>query len=148
MKVRIISLIVLIIATTMISSAAASGCCQCYGLTPGYWKHWTNEWPVPTTTTFEQIGINAPGTLLDALNYQGSGDPEHILLRAAAAAYLNSLSSNSYYGSFTPGLVFPLPTQYVIYIVNDALASGDRSYMLSIKDHLETFNQLGDLVAG
>lgn len=71
------------------------------GCTPGYWKNHTDNWPVAVTMKF----ANVPGfvfasayeetRLIDALQGGGgSGDAGaiKILLRAAAAAYLNSLA--------------------------------------------------------
>jgi hypothetical protein len=72
---------------------AADGC------TPGYWKTHPEAWPIPTTTTvddvFDGAGSFSGTTLLAALSLQGgsgiSGATE-TLLRAGTAAYLNSLS--------------------------------------------------------
>lgn len=144
MKIRIISIMAILIAGLMTVNAASSCCCQCYGLTPGYWKNHVESWPISSTATFQSIGINAPGTLLDALNYRGDGDMEHILLRAAAAAYLNAMSSNTNFGKFAPGLIYPASTDDVRFMTNTALANGDRGFMENMKNQLELYNQLGD----
>jgi hypothetical protein len=138
MKIRVISIVALLIAVVMIANASA---CYPFGLTPGYWKHWTNEWPVPTTTTFRDIGINYDDTLLNALNYQGYGDTQSIMLRQAAAAYLNAMSSYTNCGNFNADLYYPLTPNQVVYLANWALAHPET--MLTIKDRFEGFNQLG-----
>jgi hypothetical protein len=109
------------------------------GCTPGFWKqpqHF-DSWPVPTTTTlaaagFTNTGLPAGTTLLQALSFQGGPtvqDAKNILLRAAAAAYLNSFA-----------VAYPLSTAEVVSMVNDALASGDRDTILALAELLDGFN--------
>ena len=76
-------------------------------------------------------------TLLQALNFQGGTTTlaaARILLRAAVAALLNAAS---------PDVDYPLTVAQVIAQVNAALASGDRSTMLSLANQLDQFNNLG-----
>jgi hypothetical protein len=109
------------------------------GCTPGFWKqpqHF-DSWPVPITTTlaaagFTNTGLPAGTTLLEALSFQGGPtvqDAKNILLRAAAAAYLNSFAVD-----------YPLSTAEVVSMVNDALASGDRDTILALAELLDGFN--------
>ena len=122
--------------TTTTTTTGGEGC------TPGYWKqpqHF-DSWPVPTTTTladagFTNTGLPAGTTLLEALSFQGGPtvqDAKNILLRQAAAAYLNSLS-----------IAYAFTTAEVVDMVNDALASGDRDTILDVKDVLDAANNGG-----
>jgi hypothetical protein len=119
--------------TTTTTTTGGEGC------TPGYWKqdqHF-DSWPVPTTTTladagFTNTGLPAVTTLLEALSFQGGPtlqDAKNLLLRQAAAAYLNSLS-----------IAYPFTTAEVVDMVNDALATGDRDTILGVKDVLDAAN--------
>jgi hypothetical protein len=112
------------------------------GCTPGFWKqdqHF-DSWPVPTSTTlagagFTNTGHSASTTLLAALSFQGGNtvqDAKDILLRAAAAAYLNSFAVN-----------YPLTTAEVVSQVNAALASGNRATILALATTLDNNNNLG-----
>jgi hypothetical protein len=109
------------------------------GCTPGFWKqpqHF-DSWPVSTSTTLAGAGFTSTGhsagtTLLEALSFQGGPtvqDAKDILLRAAAAAYLNSFAVD-----------YPLSTAEVISMVNDALASGDRATILALAGVLDANN--------
>jgi hypothetical protein len=122
--------------TTTTTTTGGEGC------TPGYWKqdqHF-DSWPVPTTTTladagFTNTGLPAGTTLLAALSFQGGPtvqDAKNILLRQAAAAYLNSLS-----------IAYAFTTAEVVDMVNDALATGDRDTILDVKDVLDAANNGG-----
>jgi hypothetical protein len=122
--------------TTTTTTPGGEGC------TPGFWKqdqHF-DSWPVPITTTlagagFTNTGLPAGTTLLEALSFQGGPtlqDAKNILLRQAAAAYLNSLA-----------IAYPLTTAEVVSMVNAALASGDRATILAVKDTLDANNNLG-----
>jgi hypothetical protein len=122
--------------TTTTTTTGGEGC------TPGYWKqpqHF-DSWPVPTTTTladagFTNTGLPAGTTLLEALSFQGGPtvqDAKNILLRQAAAAYLNSLS-----------IAYAFTTAEVVDMVNDALATGDRDTILDVKDVLDAANNGG-----
>jgi hypothetical protein len=112
------------------------------GCTPGFWKqdqHF-DSWPVPTSTTlagagFTNTGHPASTTLLEALSFQGGPkvqDAKDILLRIAAAAYLNSFDLN-----------YPLTTAEVVSQVNAALASNDRETILDLAETLDDNNNLG-----
>jgi len=122
--------------TTTTTTTGGEGC------TPGYWKqpqHFDN-WPVPLSTTladagFTNTGLPAGTTLLEALSFQGGPtvqDAKNILLRQAAAAYLNSLS-----------IAYAFTTSEVVSMVNDALATGDRDTILDVKDVLDAANNGG-----
>ena len=122
--------------TTTTTTTGGEGC------TPGYWtqpQHF-DSWPVPTTTTladagFTNTGLPAGTTLLEALSFQGGPtvqDAKNILLRQAAAAYLNSLS-----------IAYAFTTAEVVDMVNDALATGDRDTILDVKDVLDAANNGG-----
>lgn len=106
------------------------------GCTPGFWKNHPEAWPIPTTTTvgsvFTGAGVYSTATLLEALSFQGGPDVSgatRILLRAAAAAYLNSLSVD-----------FALTPEQVVSMVNAALASGDRATIIAVAAQLDAAN--------
>jgi hypothetical protein len=121
--------------TTTTTTVANEGC------TPGYWKvdqHF-DSWPVPLSTTLSGAGFvgtgNQSATLLAALSFQGGPtvqDAKNILMRAAAAAYLNSFAVN-----------YPLSTAALVAEVNAALATGDRTTILNEASKLDGYNNLG-----
>jgi hypothetical protein len=113
------------------------------GCTPGFWKTHPDSWPAGVTTDTlvgdvftSATGVFAEATLLEALSFQGgpgvSGATE-ILLRAAVAAYLNSLA----------GLNYPLTSTEVVDQVNAALESDNRATILALATTLDTNNNLG-----
>jgi hypothetical protein len=113
------------------------------GCTPGFWKNHPEAWNVPTTTTLAAAGFVVPAslgfpantTLQQALSFQGGSDlhgAAEILLRAAAAGYLNAVE----------GLGYPLSSAQVVAEVNTALASGDRATILAEATRLDQFNNL------
>lgn len=124
------------------------------GCTPGYWKNHTENWyeagpwsGIPTDTELgsDRVGfVTSPelasATLLEALRWGGGPsllDAERILLRQAAAAWLNAAHE---------GLGYPYRRAGVDGIramVNNAIASGDRATMLATKDRLAAANELG-----
>jgi hypothetical protein len=122
--------------TTVTTTPEGEGC------TPGFWKQSQHfdSWPVPTTTTLAGAGFTNTGwpagtTLLQALSFQGGPtvqDAKNILLRAAAAAYLNSFAVD-----------YPLEPAEVVSMVNDALASNDRATILALAAVLDANNNLG-----
>ena len=75
-------------------------------------------------------------TLLQGLNFQGgnstSGKAE-ILLRAAIAAYLNSLH---------PAFQYPLTPAQVVAQTNAALASGNKMAITALAQTLDMYNNL------
>ena len=75
-------------------------------------------------------------TLLTALGYTG-GNATKILLRAAAAAYLNSITFGG------PPTGYPFTTAEVISMTNAALAAGDRSTLLTLAGQFDAGNNLG-----
>jgi hypothetical protein len=106
------------------------------GCTPGYWKTHPESWPISTTTTLGEVftgtGIYSGTTLLAALSFQGGTGLDgatRILLRAAVAAYLNSLSVD-----------YAFTTAQVVTMVNTALASGDRDVILATAAQLDAAN--------
>jgi hypothetical protein len=126
------------------------------GLTPGFWKTKGVKvgWPLSYNTdmTLAAAGFIIPGgsmddnkkrqvdstdTLLEALNYKGgwgvSGMAQS-LLRAATAALLNAAHGEVNY---------PLTVGQIIFDVNTALASGNRDTMETLKDTLDSNNNLG-----
>jgi hypothetical protein len=76
-------------------------------------------------------------TLLQALNFQGGTGTTaaaRILLRAGVSALLNSAS---------PDVNYAFSTQAVISVVNAALATGNRTTMLTIAAQLDLYNNSG-----
>lgn len=131
--------------------------------TPGYWKNHTDNWierirddgsavTIPTDTTLgsvfdipEAYAHLADDTFLEALNYDRfRGDEGQVrkLLKHAVAAYLNAA-----YDDDEGNLKYPLrrmsSTEFypdfngIIAEVNDALASGDTTAILDLKDFLD-----------
>lgn len=119
------------------------------GCTPGYWKNHTESWEeITPSTTFASVGIvGAPAgtTFLAAL--QGGGGSgisgaTQILLRAAAAAWLNAAHDGlGYpYRRYDAGLDGRQPLRTLI---NAALASNDRQTILDLASTLDAANNLG-----
>ncbi len=122
------------------------------GCTPGYWKNHTDNWfedvgvSIPVSKTlggagFKPKNVDKSDTLLTALQYhggRGAAGAERILLRAAAAAYLNAAHE---------GLGYPYRRNNdplnIIESVNDAIASGNRARMLALATVLDDANNLG-----
>jgi hypothetical protein len=118
------------------------------GCTPGYWKQpqhldsWNATWYLPSQT-LESV-FNVPDmygldnyTLLQALSFQGGSDTvaaARNLMRAAVPALLNSAS---------PDVDYTLTTPQVISQVNAALASNDRSTILTLAEKLDQYNNQG-----
>jgi len=79
--------------------------------------------------------FNGNTTLLSALSLKGGSTlcaKKETLLRAAAAAFLNSLRVN-----------YPLTTDQVQQMVGDAIASGNASLIISTAGALDSFNNGG-----
>jgi hypothetical protein len=117
------------------------------GCTPGFWKNHVSAWGATGFTagrTASSVFSGASAfpslssrTLLQTL--QGGGGSgtlgaARILLRAAVAALLNSAH---------PNLDYPRTTAEVIAAVNAALASNNRTTMLTLATALDNNNQLG-----
>lgn len=145
--------------TFAVSATASATCttpaCQFFGCTPGFFKNCTKSWPagVSTTTPLNSIftiptaqqcpslascqtKLNS-ATLLQALSFQGGNTvcgAAETLLRAATAAYLNSLL----YGG-----AYPVSTADLITQVNAALLSCDRATIISLATQLDQFNNAG-----
>jgi hypothetical protein len=111
------------------------------GLTPGFWKNHTNVWG-PTglspNQTLESV-FNVPDslgldnkTLLQALGTGGGG--VSALFRQAVAAVLNAAH---------PLVDYPLTASSIVSQVNTALASGNKNTIESLKDQLDSLNNLG-----
>ena len=120
-----------------------------YGRTPGYWKNHPAAWPgsyLPTTPLSSVFALPSSitsgsgkpqvgDTLMVALSYQGGSTVKgaaQILLRAATAAVLNE----AYYGNWYPAASIPS----IVDAVNAALASGNRSNMLTLATKLDSWN--------
>lgn len=112
---------------------AAEGC------SPGYYK---NHVQPSSNSTFASLGfVNANGasvnvTLATALNYGGGpalADKERLLLRQAAAAYMNSVRLSPAY---------PLTTAQVIAQVNAALASDNTTTIGNLQSQLDDYNNI------
>jgi hypothetical protein len=118
------------------------------GCTPGYWgapEH-LDSW-VPTGYTTDQkvntvfdVGVCTTlgtRTLLQALSFGGGNTfcgKVQLLLRAAVAAVL---------GAAHPGVDYPLTEAEIIADVNAAIASGDATTVIDLKDELDADNNLG-----
>jgi hypothetical protein len=126
------------------STCTATVTCPQAGCTPGFWKNCVGQWPISPTTTLASVfnlsscestcGLDSL-KLIDALSLKGGSGlcgGTQILLRAAAAAYLNSLK-----------LTYPLTSAEVQSEVNTALASCDRATIVSLASTLDAFNNLG-----
>lgn len=124
--------------------AQAAPAFACMGLTPGYWKNHTENWPTTYTTgqTLDSV-FDVPDalglgdyTLLEALKFPGGrGDVggARILLRAAVAALLNSAYfAGAYY-------TYEYDTDKVKSLTNAALA-GDRADMISQGEDFDKWN--------
>lgn len=120
---------------------------QYYGCSLGYWKTHTSVWPSPyTTSTKLNTVFTIPSsysttiknaTFLQALNFAGGSTLDgaaQILLRQAVAAVLNAAKYGSNY---------PLSLTEIVSSVNSALASKNRSTILSLASLLDTYNNLG-----
>ena len=128
---------------------------QYQGCSQGYWKNHLASWLETGYEPDDLIGdvFTMPesdnwyynyyfdqmknDTLLDALNYHGG--PYHlfgsqILLRKAVAALLNASH---------PAIYYPATPERIILNVNDALETLDRKKILSLKDKLENYNNMG-----
>ncbi len=119
------------------------------GLTPGFWKNnainWDANWwapPYTPSTTLTAAGfvtntVSGSTTMLAALQFTGGPGvmgAEQILLRAAVAALLNSVSGSINYS---------WSAAHIKSAVNAAIATGDRTTMLSLAMQLDTFNNFG-----
>jgi hypothetical protein len=117
------------------------------GCTPGFWKNHLAAWSGTGFTASQTAGsvfsaasafpTLASRTLVQSV--QGGGGSgtlgaAKILLRAAVAALLNSAHAN---------LDYPRTTAEVIAAVNAALASNNRTTMLTLATALDSDNQLG-----
>ena len=117
------------------------------GCTPGYWKNHASSWTGTGYSPGQTVGSVFSGasafpslassTLLQAL--QGGGGPgtagaAEILLRAAVAALLNASHA---------GVDYPRTAASIIADVNAALASNNRSTMLTLAAGLDADNNLG-----
>ena len=114
------------------------------GLTPGFWKNHTELWVgYATTQTLESV-FDVPDslglddkTLLEALNFGGGPGAKGAaqnLFRHAVAALLNARHSL---------VEYPLTASIIVSRVNTALATDSASAMSSLKDELDTLNNLG-----
>ena len=112
------------------------------GCTPGFWKNSTESWTIENGPLGGPVGLfgdcvpEPTDSLLDALNYGGSGGMAFILLRAAAAALLNAEHPDvSYTPSYTPS--------HIKSAVSVALCSDNELEMERLKDELDSYNNAG-----
>lgn len=122
------------------------------GCTPGYWKNHTENWQETSPTALMSSLYTAAGktslatvTNEEALRLHGGRGvqgAEHILARAAVAAWLDSAHEGLGYPSrrWSTGLD---GRPALVPAVNDALRSGDRDTMLSLAERLDADNNLG-----
>jgi len=116
------------------------------GCSPGYWKNHPGSWTATPYTTFQSVqsafsaasGYPSLGsaTLLDSLSFQGGSDLNGAagnLLRAGTASLLNASH---------PKVNFPRTAAAVLSDVNAALASRDRSTILTLASALDADNNL------
>ena len=147
----LLSMLFALIATSVAPVAATSGG-NTEGCTPGFWKNHTEVWQEYTAnqTIGSVFGGSAYGssTLLQGLNFSGGtgvAGAERILLRAAIASLLNAAYDDGDH------LQFPWRRNDIgfngepplIPTVSAALASDDRSVMLSLAAQLDAANNLG-----
>ncbi|QDG50307.1 hypothetical protein FIV42_06040 [Persicimonas caeni] len=109
------------------------------GCTPGYWKNHLNDWcgysPGATLGSVFDLSIytSLSGISLEAALSLSGGpsevDAAGLLLHHAVAALLNACA-----------LDYPLTEAEIVSKVNAALASGERSDMLDLKDELDAIN--------
>lgn len=117
------------------------------GCTPGFWKNHTSAWagtgfsPSQATSSvfsipsaIASLGSNTLVQSLDGGGGSGVLGASKILLRAGVAALLNAAHS---------GVNYPLTTSDVISSVNSALASNNRTTILSLATTLDNNNNLG-----
>ncbi|MFB3787144.1 MAG: DUF4114 domain-containing protein [bacterium] len=138
-------------AVFTVRGAICSGddCCDYEGCTPGYWKNHLDSWVAtgysPTEYVSDVFGDDLPSilddlmgkTLLQALSFGGGSGVTggaKILLRAAVAALLNASH---------PDVDYPYAPQEIIDDVKDALASNNRTTMLTLAAELDSANNLG-----
>ena len=142
----------LLVPLALIGSPAQATNIGNEGCTPGYWKNHTENWfddpAIPmdaSSKTLAKAGFETTthdgDLLLDALSYAGgpgAAGAERILLRAAAAAWLNAAHEGVGY----PFRRFNDPGNFVA-AVNDAIVSGNRATMLALATTLDNANNLG-----
>jgi hypothetical protein len=142
----------LLLPVALIASPAEATNIGNEGCTPGYWKNHTENWfddpAIPmdaTKKTLAKAGFvtttHDNDLMLTALSYpggRGAEGAERILLRAAAAAWLNAAHEGVGY----PYRRFNDPGN-IVATVNAAIASGDRDTMLALATLLDDANNLG-----
>jgi hypothetical protein len=142
----------LLVPIALIGSPAEATNIGNEGCTPGYWKNHTENWYDDpgyqidaNKKTLGSAGFvtttHDDDLLLTALSFEGgrgAAGAERILLRAAAAAWLNAAHE---------GVGYPYRRNneplYIVATVNAAIASGDRATMLALATLLDDANNLG-----
>ena len=129
------------------------------GCTPGFWKTHTDAtrypkaWPPTGYSPTQRVStvftvpagyasFLATSSLAGALAFQGGNTLDgaaEILLRAAVAAVLNSAH---------PAISYPRTVAGIVADVNAALASSDRSTIISLASALDADNNLGCPISG
>lgn len=120
---------------------------QYYGCSLGYWKNHPLNWPspyTPSTKLSEVFTIPSSysttvknATFLQALSFAGGSTLDgaaQILLRQAVAAVLNA-------AKYGPN--YPMSLTEIVFSVNSALDSKNRTTILSLASLLDTYNNLG-----
>lgn len=143
------AIVVLVLSSLALASAASADNIGNQGCTPGYWKNHTDNWEEysPSQTVSELFPLPASlsslGSLTLAQALDGGGGPGElgaakILLRASVAAFLNAAHEGvgyPYRRYDEPGNIGPRITA--------ALNSGNRTTMLDLATELDAANNLG-----
>ena len=119
------------------------------GCTPGYWKNHTDNWEehTPGSSFAAEFGTALAGTSFANVTFlqalQGGGGSgldgaRAILLRAAAAAFLNAAHEDVGYPYRRYNDPFDIQSR-----VKAALESGNRQTMLDLASQLDQANNLG-----
>ena len=142
-KIVAISFTSILLVSGILAGTATA--CVYEGCTPGFWKNKLSEWRYLRTwwkiygifTIPDRLKSLRNYDLLEILSFKGGRGIEgaaRILLKHAVAALLNAIHKD---------ITYPLAQSEIIQSVNAALASLKRSTMLSLKDTLDYYNNLG-----
>lgn len=144
---------VVVLAVIMVGGAVAPAAATTIGhegCTPGYWKNHTDNWQettpgAPVGGLYDLPAAFAGVSIADALGLPGGpgvAGGERILVRAAAAAWLNSAHDGlGYPWRRDSGGLDGRPA--LVPFVNGAIASGDRATMIAAAERLDADNNLG-----
>lgn len=149
---RVSALLIMSVIAGLLATAAPAAATNIgnEGCTPGYWKNHHENWEeYQPTTRLSAMAVNfgpqlshmSTVTFAEALEFGGGPGIEgaaKILLRAAAAAYLNAAHEGLGYPYRRFMEPFNIREQ-----LNAAFASGDRATMLTLAGTLDSANNLG-----